>query len=80
MIKYFCKSLTGYMRNYISKLYSGKYIQCAKCTKLIKPTNNRQKYCKECARQVKLDQTRDIAREGMRKLRQQRSVKKIENR
>src|SRR5690606_14966227 len=29
IIKYFCKSLTGYMRKYVKKLRSGKYIRCA---------------------------------------------------
>ncbi|HHX70793.1 MAG TPA: hypothetical protein GX708_22425, partial [Gallicola sp.] len=28
------------------------YIQCTECNKLIKPTNNKNKYCKECAREV----------------------------
>ncbi len=67
------------MRNYIRKLNSGKYIQCTECNKLIKPTNNKNKYCKECAREMKLHQTRDIARDSMRRLRQKRNVKKIEN-
>lgn len=57
VIKYFCKSLTGYMRNYIRKLNSGKYIQCTECNKLIKPTNNKNKYCKECAREVNIKKT-----------------------
>ena len=52
IIGYFCKSLSGYMRNYIRKLNSGKYIQCTECNKLIKPTNNKNKYCSECAREV----------------------------
>lgn len=58
VIKYFCKSLTGYMRNYIRKLNSGKYIQCTECNKLIKPTNNRQIYCKECWIEINKKQIR----------------------
>jgi predicted RNA-binding Zn-ribbon protein involved in translation (DUF1610 family) len=36
------------MKNYINQLYSGKYIQCVNCGILIKPKNNRQKYCPTC--------------------------------
>lgn len=50
IIKYFCKSLTGYMRKYIKKLRSGKYIRCAMCGNLVRKRSNSQKYCGECAK------------------------------
>ena len=37
-------------KNINTKLEEG-YIQCAECKRLIKPTNNKNKYCKECARE-----------------------------
>lgn len=61
IIKYFCKSLTGYMRNYIKDLNSGKYIECVNCGELIIPTNNRQKYCKSCWKEIREQQNKDKA-------------------
>ncbi len=34
------------------------YIQCTECNKLIKPTNNRQMYCKECWKEIRREQNR----------------------
>ena len=52
IIKYFCKSLTGYFRNYIRELrgfkYNDKIIHCIQCGVLIKQTSNRRKYCSSC--------------------------------
>lgn len=61
IIGYFCKSLSGYMRNYINKLKSGEYIQCSVCEELIKPTNNRQKFCPTCWKEIRDQQNRDKA-------------------
>jgi len=45
---------------------------CAKCKKRITYKSPKQKYCTRCAKEIKLEQTRGIARESMRKLRQKR--------
>lgn len=49
-----------------------KIIECEKCGKLIKPNNNKTKYCKECARETQLQ----WQRESMRK---SRNCEVIEN-
>lgn len=52
IIKYFCKSLTGYFRNYIREFrgfkYNDKIIHCIQCGTPIKQTSNRRKYCSSC--------------------------------
>ena len=52
IIKYFCKSLTGYFRNYIREFrgfkYNDKIIHCTQCGMPIKQTSNRRKYCSSC--------------------------------
>ena len=52
IIKYFCKSLTGYFRNYIREFrgfkYNDKIIHCIQCGVPIKQTSNRRKYCSSC--------------------------------
>jgi hypothetical protein len=58
IISYFCKSLTGYMRNYIRKIKTGKYRHCVNCGLLISPTNNKMKYCQQCAREAELEKYR----------------------
>lgn len=54
VIKYFCKSLTGYLRNYIADITnnSQKYKECSKCNTLFAFTNNKSKYCSICAKEV----------------------------
>ena len=47
-------------RNIRIKLSEG-YIQCEICNKLIKPKSNSQKYCKNCWREIRLEQNRDKA-------------------
>ena len=55
IVKYFNKSLTGYMRNHVRKINGiskyGKYIECSNCGILISPTNNSHKFCMECAKE-----------------------------
>jgi len=55
IIKYFCKSLTGYFRNYIRKFrgfkYNDKIIHCIQCGIPIKQTSNRRKYCSSCRKE-----------------------------
>ena len=62
IIKYFCKSLTGYFRNYIRKFrgfkYNDKIIHCIQCGIPIKQTSNRRKYCKNCWKEKELERQR----------------------
>jgi hypothetical protein len=37
---------------YLSYLEPEKYIRCVECGLLIKPSNNKMKYCKDCARKI----------------------------
>jgi hypothetical protein len=55
IIKYFCKSLTGYMRNYIKQSKRSKDKQCIKCGKKI-PIGTRRKYCEKCAGEIQFEQ------------------------
>lgn len=55
-------------------------ILCEKCGKRIKTTSNRKKYCESCWKEINQENNRRYAREGMRKLRENRNVKGLENR
>jgi hypothetical protein len=57
LIKYFCKSLTGYMRNYIKSLNKEEK-KCKNCGTKINPSSNRQKYCDVCRIEVVKKQTK----------------------
>ena len=71
-IKYFCKSLESYMKNY-NKEYYGLYIKgskdkkykikrCQSCGKMIEIKNKKDfstKYCNECAYKIKLKQVNE---------------------
>ncbi len=57
-IKYICKSLEGYMKNYQknknglyvpSSKQNKRYDYCQECGKMIEKTGNKKKYCCECA-------------------------------
>jgi predicted nucleic acid-binding Zn ribbon protein len=50
IVKYFCKSLTGYLRHYIrdSKPKEFKKKYCVVCGTEIENTGNRKKYCDDC--------------------------------
>jgi hypothetical protein len=50
IIRYFCKSLTGYLRNYVrdSKPKEVKQKKCKLCNKEIESNSNRQKFCAVC--------------------------------
>jgi len=74
-IKYFCKGLNGYFKNY-QKEYYGLYVpsigkdkivlkRCKNCGCLFRPRNNKQKYCNGCKTEV----DRNKAKERMKKLR-----------
>lgn len=55
VIKYFCKSLTGYIRNYIrdSKLKEEiKSTYCKNCGIIINVRNKNTKYCKDCLEMI----------------------------
>ena len=70
-IKYFCKSLESYMKNYNKEYYGlkrgrdKKYKRCKICGKMIEKTNNRLKYCNNCSYEINKKKTR----ENMRKIR-----------
>ncbi|MFJ3388780.1 hypothetical protein [Lysinibacillus sp. NPDC086135] len=51
IVKYFCKSLTGYMMNYMKSLKPKIEIikKCNQCEVSYKPNSNRQKYCNVCS-------------------------------
>ena len=63
IIKYFCKSLTGYFKNYIREFRGFKYndniIYCAICGIPIKQTSNRRKYCSSCWKDKKQEWNRE---------------------
>lgn len=48
------------------------------CGRLIKISNNRQKYCSTCWKEKEHEDNKRYAREGMRKLRQKQNVKGLE--
>lgn len=60
IVKYFCKSLTGYLRNYVrnSKPKEVKKKKCIKCGTPIDNTNNKKKYCLTCAKFIKNEQNK----------------------
>lgn len=67
IIKYFCKSLTGYFKNYIRKFrgfkYNDKIIHCIQCGIPIKRTSSNNKYCKICAKKIHQEQKNKWKRE-----------------
>lgn len=68
-IRYFCKSLEGYMLNYQKQYYGlsissttkqhKQYKRCKECGALIEKTNNRTMYCKECAIKINREKTKN---------------------
>ncbi|KAA9007371.1 hypothetical protein F4V43_02470 [Paenibacillus spiritus] len=61
IIKYFCRSLTGYMRDYARDQRGfkkkDKIISCEKCGSLIKKNRNVHKYCSPCAKRINILKT-----------------------
>ena len=72
-IKYICKSLDYYMRNYQKQYYNLKrgrnkrYKRCKECGALIEATNNRVMYCKECAIKINREKTKNNMKNLRRK-------------
>lgn len=70
-VKYFCKSLENYMKNYHIEYFglkrgrNKKYTSCKLCGTLIEKTNNRILFCPACAK----EQNRIKSREKMRYIR-----------
>jgi hypothetical protein len=60
IVKYFCKSLTGYLRHYIrdSKPKEAKKKYCVECGTKIENTVNNKKYCGSCAKKIKNEQNK----------------------
>lgn len=50
IVKYFCKSLTGYMQSYVKSL-NVKIKHCQECGEILNVTGNRQKYCLSCSKE-----------------------------
>jgi len=71
VIKYFCKSLNGYLRNYIREISNkpNKYKECQICKILFLYKNNKSKYCPTCAKEIWKEQNRIHNRERMRRIR-----------
>lgn len=61
-ISYICKSLDGYLKNYKNQYYGVKQRdpkgRCISCGALYKKQNNRQKYCSDCAKKIKVLQNK----------------------
>ena len=61
-IKYICDSLEGEMLKWQKKYYGVKehkqYKRCVECGALIEKTNNRAKYCKDCAKKINKEKTK----------------------
>lgn len=68
-IKYFCKSLESYMKNYNKEYYGlkrgrdKKYKRCKICGRMIEKIHNRKMYCDECAKEVQFNQKKKWDRE-----------------
>jgi hypothetical protein len=60
VVKYFCKSLTGYLRNYVKSQQpkENKKKFCVNCNLEIFSKGNRKKYCESCAKKIKRKQDR----------------------
>lgn len=73
-IKYFCKSLTWYLRNYIKDINNNtdKYKECVSCGSLFAFTNNKSKYCLTCAKEIKREQNRIADRKYKLKIRNEK--------
>ena len=71
------------MKNYINKLNGIKkhkrYKECIMCGRLIEDTVSNKKYCNSCWKEIEQENNRKYAREGMRRLREDRNVKGLEN-
>ncbi|MCL1696277.1 hypothetical protein [Lysinibacillus sp. BPa_S21] len=67
IVKYFCKSLTGYMKNYIrnNKEKEIRKKKCNHCNEEFIIANNNQKYCTICSPVVR----REKVRKNMKKMR-----------
>lgn len=63
------------LKQNIEKSYSNT-VQCVRCGKRIKKKNNSVKYCDKCAKGIKLEQTRELARKSMKNLREERMLRK----
>lgn len=66
VVKYFCKSLTGYMMNHVNKLKPKNRIKkCKLCDNQFSFKSSKKKYCDDCKRKLQLQYQRD----SMKKLR-----------
>lgn len=71
VVKYFCKSLTGYMQMYVrdSKEKVYKIINCKKCGIEILKKARRTLYCKKCSTEIRKMKNREYSRKSMKKIR-----------
>lgn len=67
-VRYFCKSLDAYMKNYTKEYYGLKrgrnkrYKRCSLCGRLIERTGPNTQYCPECRRSRRLETKREWAK------------------
>lgn len=69
IIKYFCKSLTGYMKNYKKYINFTYEKECKMCDMLFLPNSNRQVYCHYCTSINEKVKNREYAKKSMKKKR-----------
>jgi predicted RNA-binding Zn-ribbon protein involved in translation (DUF1610 family) len=79
VIKYFCKSLTGYMRNYVRDVLnkSDQYKECKSCNILFHPTNIKNIYCPDCVIDVRRETKRNTWHKYKIKYKNTRQVNNI---
>lgn len=79
-VKYFCKSLNGYIKDYQKQYYGLKYssrngyIRCKQCRKMIERTGNKKLYCDECAKIRKKISNKKADKKYKNKKRENRKV------
>lgn len=60
------------IKNNLTKNFNNPATECEECGILIEKNNNKTKYCKVCAKKIKIKQTRNVAKKSMRKIRNSR--------
>lgn len=73
IVKYFCKSLTGYMMHYTRDNQEKKYksIKCKDCGTEILKDSRRVLYCKKCSTERRKLKAREYSRKSMKNKRKQ---------
>jgi len=73
-VRYFCKSLSGYLRDYkrncLGFKKNDKLKSCDVCGKLFKVVGRNHRMCKDCSIKKQKEKNREYARESMRRKRE----------